>query len=904
MFLASCIFAQGIYLFALLFCLGTGDIFLKFALEDEWFFALAIGCHALRHLRRYGALLCLNKGTESGSESHQVAKIRPLHLQATTSTSNRSCPLVKTPFKCIGCLGVASVLKFLGLVVAASNALATPKYMQGNYTVPQTPQRTVTLPYTDSQISGDLNVVVVGWNDSSAQITSVVDSQGNSYKPAAAPAAGNGLSQSIYYARNIHSAAANANVVTVTYNSAAAFPDVRILEYNGIDPMNALDGAVSAAGNSSMCTTGALITTNANDLLVGANIVKTSSAGAQSGFTRRILTTPDGDLVQDQALSVTGSYSAHVPLTSSGGWVMQVVAFRGARAAPTPTPTPKPVIPAYVQGNYAAPQTPQIMVIVPYTAKQNAGDLNVAVLGWGDPRAKVKSVKDSVGNPYELAIGPMTMGSVSQSIYYAKNIKAAAAGTNALTVVFTAAATYPDIRILEYSGIDPTYAWDASVQTSGTSTSSVSGTLRTTGSLDLLVAANTVLTATSSAGTGFTQRMLTKPDADLVEDRTVAPGNYDARADINSSGEWILQAVGFRAANLSSTPAPTPEPTPRPTPVATPTPVPTPTPVVTPASTPKPTPTLAQVIPAYVQGNYAVPESIQSSVSVSYSAAQTAEDINVVIVGWHDSKSQVSSVKDSAGNSYKLAVGPMVTGFVSQSIYYAADIKAALADSNVVTVSFLTPATDPDIRIIEYSGISTSAPIDAFVGATGEGASRGTWTLKTTSATDMLVSASTTNTPRQSSGPDDGYNLRILTNPDGDIVEDRVVTKTGPYEVNTASTDSGSWVSQLMAFRAANSTATEQNASVTLAWDANRPTGNRNTDTASYHLHMGPASRTYTQMIDVGNKTIVKVSNLDWNSTYYFAVTACNAAGAESPPSNEVFLAPTQCQRQLQANAR
>ena len=47
MFLASCIFAQGIYLFALLFCLGTGDIFLKFALEDEWFFALAIGCHAL-----------------------------------------------------------------------------------------------------------------------------------------------------------------------------------------------------------------------------------------------------------------------------------------------------------------------------------------------------------------------------------------------------------------------------------------------------------------------------------------------------------------------------------------------------------------------------------------------------------------------------------------------------------------------------------------------------------------------------------------------------------------------------------------------------------------------------------------------------------------------------------------
>ena len=47
MFLAVGIFAQGIYLFALLFWLGTGDIFLKFALEDEWFFAQAIGCHAI-----------------------------------------------------------------------------------------------------------------------------------------------------------------------------------------------------------------------------------------------------------------------------------------------------------------------------------------------------------------------------------------------------------------------------------------------------------------------------------------------------------------------------------------------------------------------------------------------------------------------------------------------------------------------------------------------------------------------------------------------------------------------------------------------------------------------------------------------------------------------------------------
>lgn len=44
---------------------------------------------------------------------------------------------------------------------------------------------------------------------------------------------------------------------------------------------------------------------------------------------------------------------------------------------------------------------------------------------------------------------------LSQSIFCAKNIAPATAGANAVTVNFTTAAAYPDIRILEYSGIDP-----------------------------------------------------------------------------------------------------------------------------------------------------------------------------------------------------------------------------------------------------------------------------------------------------------------------------------------------------------------------------------------------------------------------------------------------------------------
>src|SRR5208283_4707100 len=50
--------------------------------------------------------------------------------------------------------------------------------------------------------------------------------------------------------------------------------------------------------------------------------------GPGSGFTQRLLTSPDGDIAEDEAVTATGSYSATAPLSSSGPWIMQMVAFR------------------------------------------------------------------------------------------------------------------------------------------------------------------------------------------------------------------------------------------------------------------------------------------------------------------------------------------------------------------------------------------------------------------------------------------------------------------------------------------------------------------------------------------------------------------------------------------------
>jgi hypothetical protein len=76
-------------------------------------------------------------------------------------------------------------------------------YVQSNYATPQTPQATVRVTFAAAQAAGDLNVVVVGWNDSTAVVSAVIDNSGNTYTPAVGPTVLSGfLSQSIYYAKS------------------------------------------------------------------------------------------------------------------------------------------------------------------------------------------------------------------------------------------------------------------------------------------------------------------------------------------------------------------------------------------------------------------------------------------------------------------------------------------------------------------------------------------------------------------------------------------------------------------------------------------------------------------------------------------------------------------------------
>jgi hypothetical protein len=204
------------------------------------------------------------------------------------------------------------------------------RFVQMKAATPQAASSSVAVTYSTAQSAGNLNVVEVGWNDTTSSVNSVTDSRGNSYALAVGPTRGTGLSQSIYYAKNI---IGGSNTVTVTFSKAAAVVDIRALEYSGLDTANPLDVTAGAAGSGTTGSSGAATTRSANELMVGAGMTASIFTKAGTGFTVRTITSPDGDIAEDQITTAGGSYSATAAISASNPWVMQMAAFQ-ASAAP------------------------------------------------------------------------------------------------------------------------------------------------------------------------------------------------------------------------------------------------------------------------------------------------------------------------------------------------------------------------------------------------------------------------------------------------------------------------------------------------------------------------------------------------------------------------------------------
>ena len=592
------------------------------------------------------------------------------------------------------------------------NAAAAISFVQVASATPQTATASVSVSYPGAQTLGDLNVVVVGWNDTTATVQLVKDSAGNTYRLAIGPTSGTALRQSIYYAANI---TGSSNTVTVTFSQAASYPDVRILEYRGV---TALDVTAAASGTSTSASSGATTTTTStNELIFGANTVQTSTGAAGSGFTSRIVTSPDGDIAEDKILTTAGSNSATATLTSAGPWVMQMATFSAVSPA-----APAPTLSGLICSNASMTGVGSDSCTVTLSGAAASGGVSVS-LSSSNAAVKVPATVTVPANATSVGF-TATVSSVMSA--QAVTLTATAGGVSK-SFALQLNATTPTL-----SGLSP-----SSGATSGGTAVTITGTNFASGATvkfgsaaatNAVVVNSTTITAKTPAGSvGAVTLTVTNP---------------------GSQSGSLANGFTYSAATAIS----------------------------------------------FVQVASATPQTNSAAVSVRYPAAQTSGDLNVVVVGWNDTTATVQSVKDSAGNNYRLAIGPTSGKALRQSIYYAANIASG---SNTVTVTFSQAASYPDVRILEYRGVTA---LGVTAGASGNSASASSGAATTTSANELIFGASMVQTSTGAAGG--GFTSRIITSPDGDMAEDKIVTTAGSNSATATLTSAGPWVMQMATFSA------------------------------------------------------------------------------------------------------
>jgi hypothetical protein len=113
----------------------------------------------------------------------------------------------------------------------------------------------------------------------------------------------------------------------VTFNRSAVYVDLRIAEYSGLSQTGPFDAGVSATGNGGTANSGFLTTSTPSELLFAAGMTGTAFTAPGTGYTRRVITSPDGDILEDAMAPSPGSYNATASL-QSGTWILQLAVFK------------------------------------------------------------------------------------------------------------------------------------------------------------------------------------------------------------------------------------------------------------------------------------------------------------------------------------------------------------------------------------------------------------------------------------------------------------------------------------------------------------------------------------------------------------------------------------------------
>ncbi len=675
----------------------------------------------------------------------------------------------------------------LGLVLligfSVTNAQGSIGFVQVNSAVPQTPQSTVSVAYTKAQTAGDLNVVLIGWSNSTGQVNSVVDSKGNAYVLAVGPTVQSGVAtQAIYYASNI--TAASANTVKVTFSTAVSFPDIRIAEYSGIATASPVDVIATAQGSGTSASSGLVTTENANDLLVGADKVRQVTNTAGAGYTNRLITSPNGDILEDRTVTATGTYSATATLTG-GAWIMQMIAFRAAGTT--------------------GGTTPAISSINPNSGPAGA---SVTITGTNFGTSGTVTFNGTTATPTSWSatsiVTPVPANATTGSVV----VTAGGVASNGITFTITSSA--PAI-----SSLNPTSGpTGASVTITGTNfgtsgTVTFNGTTATPTSWSATsivtpVPANATtgsvaVTAGGVASNGIAFTVTSSAPA--ISSLNPTSGSVGASVTITGTNFGTSGTVAFNGTTATPTSWSA-------------------TSIVTPVPANATTGSVVVTAGGVASNGMGFTVTSGSAINLVQAAGKDAGTANSSSLAFNSSNTvgnwigvviragvsgETFTVSDSNGNTYHKAMqfNETLDGD-TLGIFYAENVIGGL---NTVYVSDTSSAT-LRFAIVEYSGLATTNSLDVTVAAQGTGTSPSSGNVTTTSNGELLLGAVLTANPATFAGGS-GYVIEqaVPAEPNSKLIlEDARQITAGSVAAGASLGASDYWAAGLAAFRIAGST--------------------------------------------------------------------------------------------------
>jgi len=716
----------------------------------------------------------------------------------------------------------------------------TVSFVQVNATLPASGQ-TLTVPFALAQTAGDLNVVVVGWNDTTATVTSVTDTKGNVYTLAAGPTVVAGtLTQAVYYAKSIAAAAAGANTVTVKFNAGANYPDVRIAEYAGLDTNNPLDAAASAAGNSATSDSGAVTTTNANDLLVGANTVASSTSAAGTGYAKRIITNPDADILEDEIVATTGSYHATATLTRADAWIMQAVAFKASGAIPSPT----------APSNLTATAATSTQINLAWTASTETGG---TIMNYLVERCQGAACSNfaQVGTVAGTSFGD---SGLTASTSYSYRVRAQDTAntlgpysTVATTTTLPALApTAPgSLTATAASSSQINLSWTAATETGGTVASYSVERCQGAGCTNFVVVGTSITTTLSDTG--------------LVSSTTYS---YRARAEdaLNNFGPYSNTASATTQASGTPTPSAPGNLT------ATP-------------GAPGPTVIATQ---AYINGT-----SLPSHTTAAFDSS--GADLIVISASSHMGVTMTPS--DSLGNTWISIAGPTSTTLgddIRTQVWYSR--LSAAGPGHTITVS-LSAADSLVISVIVVKGSNTTTPI-AAVSAIGDDGGTQTFNVTspsiTTTTSNSLLIGFAKSSQHTTWDPGTGFTAQPGASSSFLDAETALAVAPGSYSATFGVSGSTTWQAVVVAVNP--SAAAGNSNQVNLNWTASTETGGT---IANYLIErcQGAGCTTFSQ---IGTSATITYNDtsVTHGTSYTYRVRAVDTASSTGPYSNTASATP------------